>query len=282
VTAFVKLHGLGNDFVVMDRRAQGAPVTPEDGIALCDRHRGIGADGVLSIVPSGVAPIGMHVTNSDGSLAEMCGNGLRCVVRYAVDRGLLPKAGGPIETGRGVLQCFVESDGQIRIDMGAPVLEPARVPVNLAGVRIVDTPFDVAGESLRMTAVSMGNPHAVMFVDGERSLEDWATKVGPLVEHHPLFPRRTNAEFARLVEPDLIKLVVWERGSGLTQACGTGACATVVAAALTGRVPAGRLVRVQLPGGELRIRVESDLSRVWMTGPAVEVFSGETTLSHTR
>ena len=195
MTAFVKLHGLGNDFVVMDRRSEGVPVSPADGIALCDRHRGIGADGVLSVLPSKVAPIGMHVTNSDGSLAEMCGNGLRCVVRYAVDRGLLPKSGGSIETGRGVLECFVEADGQIRIDMGAPVLDPPQVPVNLARERVVEVPFPVGGESLRMTAVSMGNPHAVMFVEGDRSLEEWATKIGPLVENHRLFPRRTNAEF---------------------------------------------------------------------------------------
>lgn len=273
--AFVKMHGLGNDFVVVDRRASGAPVPPAEAIALCDRRLGIGADGVLSILPSRRAPLAMHVTNSDGSIAEMCGNGLRCVVRYAIDRSLLPPAGGDIETGRGVLTSVVEADGDIRVDMGAPVLEPDRVPVRLPGSRVVSAPIDVAGERLHVTAVSMGNPHAVVFLDEEQAPRAWAERLGPALERHPAFPNRTNAEFARITDPGEIELVVWERGAGLTQACGTGACATVVAAILNGRARVEETWRVRLPGGALRIRVAQDLGRVWMTGPAVEVFNGE-------
>jgi diaminopimelate epimerase len=271
--AFVKMHGLGNDFVVVDRREAGSPPSPGDAVALCDRHRGIGADGVLSILPSGRAPIAMHVTNADGSVAEMCGNGLRCVTLYAAERGLLPRAGGPVETGRGVLECTIESDGEVRVDMGEPLLDPARVPVLLPGPRVVSVPIDVAGERVAITAVSMGNPHAVVFVPDGAEPRAWAERLGPAIERHSVFPKRANAGFARFGDGTL-HLVVWERGAGFTQACGTGACAAVVAAVLTERARAGEIVRVSLPGGFLRIRVEPDLSRVWMTGPAVEVYRG--------
>lgn len=279
---FTKLHGLGNDFVVIDRRVEGTPLPIHEAVALCDRHRGIGADGVLSVLPSERAPLAMHVTNSDGSHAEMCGNGLRCVVRWAVDRGVLPPEGGPVETGAGVLECRVEPDGHIRVDMGRPELTPARIPMQAEGDRVVEAPLDlddpdVPTRQLSITAVSMGNPHAVWFVPEEQSPRELAERLGSAVEHHPRFPRRTNAEFARLVGQDEIELVVWERGSGLTQACGTGACATAVAAVLTNRARADVPVTVHLPGGPLRIEVAADLSRVWMTGPAVEVFRGTVT-----
>lgn len=272
---FTKLQGLGNDFVVLDRRTEGEPPPPEVCVQVCDRHFGVGADGVLSVMNGRDAAIAMHVTNADGSVAEMCGNGLRCVVRWAVDRGVLPASGGRVETGRGVLDCSVEADGQVRVDMGAPVLEAALVPVTADGERFVEQALEVGDRRLTVTAVSMGNPHAIHFVDDPAvDLRALATALGPAVERHPLFPRRTNAEFARLKGPNAIELVVWERGSGLTMACGTGACATVVAAVLSGRASAGEEVVVTLPGGPLRVRVEPDLSRVWMTGPAVEVFEG--------
>lgn len=278
--SFVKLHGLGNDFIVVDRRAEGTPLPRERALALCDRHRGIGADGVLSLLPSREAPLAMHVTNADGSVAEMCGNGLRCVVRHAVDRGLLPPEGGVVETGAGLRPCRVEPGGEIRVDMGRPELRPERVPVALAspaaGERIVDAPLEVEGASLHFTAVSMGNPHAVIFVDAGPSLRELALQLGPALERHPLFPRRTNVEFARFVAPRVVDLVVWERGAGLTQACGTGACATAVAAVLTGRAVEGEPLEIRLPGGSLRVEVEPAFARVWMTGPAVEVFSGVT------
>lgn len=273
---FAKLHGLGNDFVVVDRRGSG-PVDTALGIALCDRHRGIGADGVLSVGRSAHAPIAMHVTNPDGSIAEMCGNGLRCVVRWAVDRGLLPPTGGDVETGRGVLRCAVEPDGEVTVDMGAPRLRPREIPVDADGERFVSRPVTVGDRSLLLTAVSMGNPHAVAFVD--EAPRPLAERLGPMLERHPLFPNRVNAGFARVRADGSIELVVWERGAGLTQACGTGACAAVVAGVVTGRVPAGVPVPVDLPGGRLRIRVEPDLRQVHMTGPAVELFSGDWTAS---
>jgi diaminopimelate epimerase len=191
-----------------------------------------------------------------------------------VDRQLLGTSGGPVDTGRGVLDCTVEADGQVRVDMGAPVLRPRDIPMLLDGERAVLTPLDVGAKRLLVTAVSMGNPHAIVFLEKGQDPRDWALRVGPALENHAAFPNRTNAEFALVLSPEEIDLVVWERGSGLTLACGTGACATVVAAALTDRVLAGSTVKVNLPGGPLRVRVEPDLSRVWMTGPAVEVFSG--------
>lgn len=272
---FTKMHGLGNDFLVVDRRADATPVDPARVVLLCDRHRGVGADGVLSVLPSSRAPLAMHVTNPDGSTAEMCGNGLRCVVRWAVDRGLLPPGGGPVETGRGVLDCRVEPDGLVRVDMGRPLLAPADVPCLADGDRVVARPFAVGATSLDLTAVCLGNPHAVTFVDDARSLDALARELGPLVERHPSFPRRTNVEFARLTGDAALDLVVWERGAGLTQACGTGACAAAVAAVLTGRVRAGVPLAVHLPGGPLLVEVAPDLSRVWMTGPAAAVFEGD-------
>jgi len=273
--AFVKMQGLGNDFIVVDRREAGVPLPPAECIALCDRHRGIGADGVLAVLPSDSAPLAMHVTNSDGSIAEMCGNGLRCVARYAVDRGLLPAAGGVIDTGRGLLECHVEPDGEIRVDMGAPVLIPERIPAQYPGQWAVEVPLELANERLIITAVSMGNPHAVAFVPEGQDVREWAVRLGPAVERHHAFPNRTNAEFARFTGPRAIELVVWERGAGLTQACGTGACATVVAAILNGLARVEETIRVFLPGGALRVRVETSFARVWMMGPAVEVYRGE-------
>lgn len=272
---FRKMQGLGNDFLVVDRRADGTPVAAADAIRLCRRRLGVGADGVLSLLPSTAAPLAMHVTNADGSEAEMCGNGLRCVVRYATEVGLLPPSGGVVETGRGLLSCVVEADGQIRVDMGAPVLDPSLIPVHAHGDRFVEHALEVGDGPLQITAVSMGNPHAVTFVEGDTDLFALARVHGPAIERHPLFPRRTNVEFARVRSAHAIDLVVWERGSGLTQACGTGACATVVAAVLTGRAPVGEDVIVHLPGGPLRVRIEPDFSRVWMTGPAETVFDGE-------
>lgn len=273
--AFTKMQGLGNDFVIVDRRAAASPLPEADAIRLCDRHLGIGADGVLSILPSDRAPLRMHVTNADGSHAEMCGNGLRCVARWAVAQGLLPEQGGRIETGAGVLETTVLADGRVRVDMGRPELAPARVPVLAGGDRFVDQVVEADGASLRITAVSMGNPHAVWFVEDASELRGLARRLGPMVESHALFPNRTNVEFARLTGSREVELVVWERGAGLTSACGTGACATVVAAVVTGRLPAGEEAVVTLPGGPLTIVVEPDLARVWMTGPAVEVFRGE-------
>lgn len=271
---FSKLHGLGNDFVVVDRREEKTPVPPALTVAICERNRGVGADGVLSVLPSELASFAMHVGNADGSVAQMCGNGLRCVVRWAVKRGVLPPSGGLVETGAGVLDCKVMPDGGIRVSMGPAILEAERIPVLAQGERVLNAELEVGGRKLAFTAVSMGNPHAIIFIDGDEDLQSLARQLGPSIEHHPLFPERTNVEFARLHGPRQIELVVWERGSGLTQACGTGACATAVAAILLEKIHGNAPVQVTLPGGKLQIEVASDFSQVWMTGPAVEVFEG--------
>jgi diaminopimelate epimerase len=274
---FVKYQGLGNDFVILDRRGGGGPVEPERGRALCDRRRGIGADGVLTLLASDAAPARMHVTNADGSVAQMCGNGLRCAVKYLADEGGLSGDVLPVETGNGVLSCRLHRgpDGrvaEVTVDMGRPELEAERIPMKAKG-RFVAKGVELEGKALTATAVSMGNPHLVIF-SPEISL---ARELGPALERHPLFPERTNVEFARL-SGDGLEVLVWERGCGITEACGTGACASLVAAVLEGRLPAGEERPVRLPGGILRIRVLPDLSKVLMRGPAERVFRGEVSL----
>jgi diaminopimelate epimerase len=268
---FVKLQGLGNDFVVLDRRETGAPVTPEQARIWCDRHRGIGADGILSILRGTTGDARMRVTNADGSLAEMCGNGLRCVAKFLGDRDARAKHLA-IETDAGLLRCeLVRHQGAVTAvicEMGAPQLLAEEVPMRASG-RFVRGELSVAGEVLRGTAVGMGNPHLVLF---ETDLAR-AAELGPALERHPMFPNRTNVEFVRQDQAGL-EVVVWERGCGLTQACGTGACAAVVAGILEGKFTGGEEVSVRLPGGILGVRVATDLSQVWMRGEAVESFRG--------
>jgi diaminopimelate epimerase len=290
---FSKYHGLGNDFIVVDLRAEaGALPDPDLVRALCDRRHGIGADGVLPILPAtGDADARMRVLNADGSEAEMCGNGLRCVVKHLCERdpaladrarehGLLR-----IETGAGVLGCQPHTrHGQVHavtVDMGPPQLGRASIPMTgPAGEPCIEVPLTVAGTSLSVTAVSMGNPHVVAFVDAAGpALRALAEAVGPSIERHDWFPRRTNAELAHVHGPSEIELVVWERGCGITLACGTGACATAVAACLTGRAQPGTEISVRLPGGTLAITVAEDHGTVWMRGPAVHVFDGTASLA---
>jgi diaminopimelate epimerase len=268
---FAKMHGLGNDFVVVDRRREGMPVPSAVAVRLCDRRFGVGADGVLSVLTSPDAPTAMHVTNADGSVAEMCGNGLRCVALWSVREGLLPPGGGPVATGRGPLDCRVDGD-RVSVSMGRATFEPSRVPVVSSAAEVVDEAFAVDGGTIRLTALSMGNPHAVTFVDGPVDLHAMATHLGPLLEHHPRFPARVNVGFARVTSPRSLDLVVWERGSGLTLACGTGACAAVVAARRVGVVAPTGPVEVRLPGGLLVIDERDD--DVVMSGPAAFVFEG--------
>ena len=284
---FAKYHGLGNDFLVVDLRSASADERakaqdPATVIALCDRQFGVGADGVLAVLPSTTGDEArMRVLNSDGSEAEMCGNGLRCVVKELHDRGGVAKDEMAIDTGAGRLVCNVLEDGMITVSMGAPRLLRGEIPmVGPLGERCIAQPIDVPGQPTRtITCVSMGNPHAITFVKSLEEARHLAQSVGPAIEHHPYFPQRTNAEFAFVKSPLEIDLVVWERGAGLTLACGTGACATVVAAILTGRCEEGPLVTVNLPGGSLKIRVMPELSNVKMLGPAVHVFDGELDLA---
>ncbi|MCC6746459.1 MAG: diaminopimelate epimerase [Deltaproteobacteria bacterium] len=285
---FRKLHGLGNDFIVVDGLSRSAPVdlltARETAVRLCDRHRGIGADGVLLVLasPSPDALAQMRVINSDGSESEMCGNGIRCVAKLLHDHleGFRHLSEIPILTGAGVLRCALTrgDDGlvrSVRVDMGRPGLEARELPMQAEG-RFVDQPIQVGDTTLRATAVSMGNPHLVTFAEATADVTALAAALGPSLERHPRFPQRTNVEFARpAANREGLDLAVWERGCGLTLACGTGACATAVAATVTGRHPAGRPLPIHLPGGTLDILVAEDLSRVWMEGPATMVFEGE-------
>lgn len=311
---FSKYHGLGNDFIVVDLRAAstraafGASEVPAPAVvqALCDRRYGIGADGVLAVLPpTAGADARMRVLNADGSEAEMCGNGLRCVVKHLIERdpvlGERARQHGDslrIETGAGVLRCQAHGDPdrpdqsdhsdqrrQIRavtVDMGRPQLARAAIPMTgPTDERCIEAPLTVAGVSLAITGVSMGNPHAVAFVDAAGpGLRALAETVGPTVEHLDWFPRRTNVELAHVhgtteAKPETrIELVVWERGCGITLACGTGACATAVAACLTGRAQPGTEIAVHLLGGALAITVAADYHTVWMRGPAEHVFDG--------
>src|SRR5262249_33849385 len=253
--------------------------------ALCDRQFGVGGDGVLAVLrpTTAGADARMRVLNADGSEAEMCGNGIRCVVRELHDRGGLTRSEMIIDTGAGPLRCEISARTKlVTVDMGRPRLTRGEVPMTgEADARAVEVPLEVAGESLRFTGVSMGNPHAVAFVDtpwlGLRAL---AEQVGPQVETHAWFPRRTNVELAHAVAADRIDLVVWERGVGITLACGTGACATAVAACLTGRATAGKDVAVRLLGGDLTIQVAADYATVHMRGPAIHVYDGVVDVTH--
>lgn len=276
---FVKMHGCGNDFIVVDDRDSVWDLDEDVVRMLCDRHFGIGADGVILVRPatSPGAEYLMHYINSDGSLAEMCGNGIRVFAKYLVDRGLVEGDEFTVQTLGGLKPITVarDADGRMleaRVEMGEPVLTPALVPTTLTCdlEATIDCPLATELGEVRVTCVSMGNPHAVIWVDDvdEAPVET----LGPLIENHPAFPRRTNVEFAQVVPgEERIRLRVWERGCGETLACGTGACATAVAATLTCR--AGRTVDVELPGGDLRIGWSPE-GPVYMTGPATEVFSG--------
>lgn len=286
---FAKYHGLGNDFLVVDLRTakpeDAAKVQdPQNVVALCDRQFGVGGDGVLAVLPSTTGDDArMRVLNSDGSEAEMCGNGLRCVVQWLHDHGGVAKEEMAIDTGAGRLVCQLLGD-KITVSMGAPRLLRGEIPmVGPLGERCIDQPIDVAGQPTRsITCVSMGNPHAVTFVGSRDEAWHLANTVGPQIERHAYFPQRTNAEFAHVKSRTEIDLVVWERGAGLTLACGTGACATVVAAILTGRCDEGPAVRVNLPGGALDIQVMPELSNVKMSGPAAHVFDGTLDLAGLR
>ncbi len=265
---FVKMHGLGNDFVLLDCVRQTVPIHQELIRSLCDRRHGIGADQLLVLLPSKKADYRMRVYNADGGEVEMCGNGIRCLAKYLVTQGLVPEGEQAIETRAGIIRPRVEG-GRITVDMGPPELEGPRIPVRMEG-RIVDREVTLANELRRITCVSMGNPHCVIFVSDLVAFP--VRLIGPKIETDALFPQRVNVEFVKVESPARISMRVWERGAGETAACGTGACAAAVACVLNNRT--GREVVVALPGGELLIRWGKD-DHVFMTGPAEEVFRGE-------
>ncbi len=280
---FAKYHGLGNDFVVVDLRASSdsadaiAIQDPEVVRRVCDRQFGVGADGVLAVLPplSADSDARMRVLNADGSEAEMCGNGIRCVVRELALRGGIAKRELAIDTGAGRLMCELTGDG-VTVAMGRARLERGEIGMTgPAHERCIDQPVDVLGRTLRITAVSMGNPHAISFVDDAGAdLRVLAETLGPTLEHHAWFPNRTNVEFVRARSKTELDVVVWERGCGITLACGTGACAVVAAAIVNGRADFDTDTRVNVLGGALSIRVLPNMTDVLMHGPATHVFDG--------
>ena len=273
---FTKMQGAGNDFVVLDAIGQSVAMTPELARRLADRHFGIGCDQILLVERSDSreADFGYRIFNADGGEVEQCGNGARCFVRFVRDKGFTAKTEIRVQTRAGIIVPRLESDGEVSVDMGPPVFEPERIPF-ASDSRAVVQALDVAGRSVAITALSMGNPHAVQVVeDVDRAP---VQHEGPLIERHERFPRRVNAGYMQIVNPHLIRLRVWERGAGETLSCGTGACAAAVAGIRRGLLSSP--VKVQTRGGELTIRwtgAENDLNcAVWLTGPALGVFEGE-------
>jgi diaminopimelate epimerase len=273
---FTKMQGAGNDYVYVDCFRQTLPRDlPALARKISDRHFGVGGDGLILIGASERADARMRMFNADGSESEMCGNGVRCVAKYVYDHGIAVKPTLTIETGRGILTLDVEARGgkvqRVRVDMGEPILQAERIPTTLPGNPPVNAALAVGERSFAVTCVSMGNPHCITYVD--EVTDTLVHGIGPQIEHHAAFPRRVNAEFVRVNRPDDVTMRVWERGSGETLACGTGACAVAVAGVLTGRT--GRTLTAHLPGGDLELHWSEKDNHVFMTGPAVEVFSGD-------
>ncbi len=272
---FTKMHGLGNDYVYVSLFETQVPDPPALARAVSDRHRGIGGDGLILVGPTEAAGahVRMQMFNADGSESEMCGNGIRCVAKLAYERGYARESALRVQTGAGILKLDLEivddKVERVRVNMGMPVLDPRRIPVMLGGERVVSQPLPLREAILGMTCVSMGNPHAVIFVD---TLDEVPlTKWGPEIERHPLFPQRVNAHFVQVISRERVHMVTWERGSGPTQACGTGAAAVCVAGVLNDVT--SRSVVARLPGGELQLEWDPS-DHVFMTGPATEVFTG--------
>lgn len=273
---FTKMHGAGNDYVYVNCFAETLPEPPEKfAIRVADRNFGVGGDGLILIEPSETADARMRMFNADGSEAEMCGNGLRCVAKYVYDHEICRREQLKIQTGAGVLSVDLEIEAgkakQVRVNMGAPILEPAKIPTTFEGESVVNAPLVVAGQTFEVTCVSMGNPHCVIFV--ESATDELVHNIGPLIENDPHFPARVNVEFVEIVSRNEVKQRTWERGSGETLACGTGASAVCVAGVLSGRTDAE--ITNHLLGGTLKLHWSQDENSVYMTGPAEEVFSGD-------
>jgi diaminopimelate epimerase len=277
---FTKMHGIGNDYVYVDCFAQPMPAEPAAlAVKIADRHTGVGGDGLILICPSQVADARMRMFNADGSEAEMCGNGVRCVAKYVYDHGIAVKPTLKIETGRGVLAIDLEIAGgkaqRARVDMGEPILEAAKIPTTLEGNPPIDRPIIAMEHPLKLTCVSMGNPHAVNFRDrfDDAPGGDVTKWFGPCIEKDWAFPKRTNVHFVQVNSPNEVTMRTWERGSGITLACGTGASAVCVAGVLAGKTD--RKILAHLPGGDLELEWNETDNHVYMTGPATEVFSGD-------
>lgn len=272
---FTKMQGLGNDYVYVNCFEEKIENPSELAVKVSDRHFGIGSDGLILIRPSEVADFRMTMFNADGSESEMCGNGIRCVGKYVYDYGLTDKTEVSVETLAGIKYLkFLIKDGKVdmvTVNMGEPILKPELVPVVGEGDAVIDSPIEVDGKEYKMTCVSMGNPHSVVFVDDVDNFP--LHEVGPLFEHHKAFPRRVNAEFCQVIDRTHAKMRVWERGTGETLACGTGTCATAVACILNGKTEDE--MTITLLGGDLIIRWDREKNVIYMTGPARVVFDGE-------
>jgi len=272
---FTKMHGCGNDYIYVNcfkERIDNPEVLSR---ALSDRHFGIGSDGMILICPSDNADFRMQMYNSDGTEGKMCGNGVRCIAKYVYDYGLTDKSTISLETKGGIKYLDMHiSDGKVAsatVDMGTPILASELIPVAFPKHQVINEPLNIGGTEYKITCVSMGNPHVVVFVSDLSSLD--LEHTGPLFEHHPMFPEGVNTEFVELIDDNTIRMRVWERGSGETLACGTGACASVMACILNGKT--GHQVTVHLLGGDLEIRHDESSNHVFMRGPATTVFDGE-------
>ena len=272
---FTKMHGLGNDYVYVNCFAEYVREPGELARLVSRRHFGIGADGLILICPSEKADFRMEIYNADGSRAEMCGNGIRCLAKYVYEHGMTEKKELQIETPAGIRSLWLKTEGnrveQVTVDMGYPVLQADKIPIISENSRVIQEKITIHQTEYRMTGVSMGNPHAVVYVKRVKGID--ISRMGPEFEYHGRFPRRINVEFAEVLGRNRIRVRVWERGAGETLACGTGACAAVVASVLNDLTE--RQVSVQLEGGELTVLWSSDDGKVYMTGPAETVYDGE-------
>lgn len=271
---FTKMQGLGNDYVYVNCFKEKIENPSEMAVKVSDRHFGIGSDGLILIKPSEVADFEMEMYNADGSRGEMCGNGIRCVAKYVYDYGLTDKTSISVETLGGIkyLDLTVEHGKVtlVKVDMGTPILKPELIPIVAKGETVIDEPIMVGGKEYHMTGVSMGNPHTVIYVDDVKGLD--LEKIGPKFENHERFPKRINTEFVHCIDRQTVEMRVWERGSGETLACGTGACAVAVSSILNNLTDTQ--VTVKLLGGDLQIEWDREKDRVFMTGPATVVFDG--------
>ncbi len=272
---FTKMHGIGNDYLFVNCFEEMVENPERAAIVMSKPHFGAGADGLVLIEPSDGADFAMRIFNADGSEAEMCGNALRCIGKYVYDRGMTDKTELTIETGGGLKQLWLTAESgkvvRVKADMGTPELNPRNIPVDLPGELVLRHRLQILGQTWFITCVNMGNPHAVVFVRDPEVID--LPTIGPMIEHHPLFPRRTNVEFVRVIDRNILQMRVWERGAGETLACGTGACASLVAAVLGGH--ANRTVQMKLSGGNLQVQWSAEDNHVYQTGPAAFVYDGE-------
>ncbi len=273
---FTKMHGAGNDYVYVNCFDEAVSDPVGLARAVSDRHFGIGGDGLILILPSDTADVRMRMFNADGSEAEMCGNGIRCLAKYAFDYGLVKVNPMQVETAAGIerVELALGEDGKVTtatVDMGEPVFDPELIPVNIPQKRVVELPIRTSTRAFTMTCVSMGNPHAVIYADDVAGVP--LTEVGPELENHPLFPNRVNVHFVQVDSPREVTMRTWERGSGITLACGTGAAAVCAVGVVTGR--GERTITAHLTGGDLGLEWREENGHIYLTGPAVEVFSGE-------